>query len=86
MFIIDLMLGSAEHDIFLFGVHGAWRDAGAIIWNVLDLFSNAVMHAAAERRRRRFFCHAADAEKNARRDSAWTVFLKIIKIWRELRN
>ena len=29
-----------------------------------------VMHAAAERRRRRFFCHAADAEKNARRDSA----------------
>lgn len=40
MFIIDLMLGSAEHVIFLFGVHGAWRDAGAIISNVLDLFSN----------------------------------------------
>ena len=36
----------------------------------LGRISITVMHAAAERRRRRFFCHAADAEKNARRDSA----------------
>lgn len=40
MFIIDLMLGSAEHAVFLFGVHGAWRDAGSTMWNVLDLFFN----------------------------------------------
>ena len=35
-----------------------------------DPQSRSVVHAAAERRQRRFFSHAAAAEKNERRDSA----------------